>query len=140
MDPESSTTYLFSEVANLFRTDFERAMNTLGLHGGEIFILRTFFVYYGQNQINLALKLHFSAPTINNMVKSLSKNSFVKCRRCDVDGRVMRVYLTKKAFDLKSQIAQKWQEFEKMFFSPLNETEILILCQLFEKLKSRDAQ
>ncbi len=136
MNINETTSYLFAEVTNLYRTGFEKAMVELGLHSGQVFILQLLYIEDGQSQIELALKLNNTPPTINNMVKSLLSNSFVKSRKCKKDGRVMRVFLTQKAIDLEQEIKEKWLQFDENFYSSLTATEKLILFQLLEKLKS----
>ncbi len=135
MKIKETTTYLFSEVTNVYRAGFEKAMSDLGLHGGQVFVLQLLYIEDGQSQIDLALKLNLSPPTIHNMVKSLKKNSFVICNQCQKDARVMRVFLTPKAIELQEQIKEKWLQFENDFFAALTETEKLIMFQLLEKLK-----
>jgi DNA-binding MarR family transcriptional regulator len=135
MEIKKTTTYLFSEVTNVYRTGFDKAMSELGLHGGQVFILQLLYIVNGQSQIDLALELNLSPPTIHNMVKSLKKNSFVICNQCQKDARVMRVFLTPKAIELQEQIKEKWLQFEDNFFAALNQTEKLIFFQLLEKLK-----
>lgn len=136
MNINETTSYLFAEVTNLYRTGFEKTMVDLGLHSGQVFILQLLYIEDGQSQIQLALKLNNTAPTINNMVKSLQNNSFVKSKKCKKDGRVMRVFLTSKALELEEEIKRKWLQFEEDFFSSLTATERLILFQLLEKLKT----
>lgn len=135
MDITKTTSYLFTEVTNIYRTGFEKSLNEIGLHGGQVFILQLLYDKDGQSQIDMAIKLNLSPPTINNMVKSLARNSFVKCKKCIKDGRAMRVFLTPKATGIKEQIKDKWLQFEEDFFSSLTATERLILLQLLEKLK-----
>ena len=81
MDIKETTSYLFAEVTNLYRAGFEKAMVELGLHSGQVFILQLLYIEDGQSQISLALKLNQTPPTINNMVKSLQRNSFVKSKK-----------------------------------------------------------
>lgn len=130
-----TTSYLLSEVSNKYRSEFEKVMNGIGLHGGQVFVLQLLFDEDGQSQVELARKLNISPPTINNMVKSLVTNSFVLCRKCDFDGRVMRIYLSEKAQKLENAINANWLKFEEDFFVSLTATEKLVLFQLLEKLK-----
>ena len=135
MELNETTTYLFAEVTNLYRYTFEKSISELGLHSGQIFVLQLLFDDDGQNQIELASKLKVSAPTVNNMVKSLLNNSFVQTKACKKDGRMVRVYLTQKSRDLESSISEVWLKFEEVFFKSLTATEKLVLSQLLEKIK-----
>lgn len=134
MEFTNSTTYLLSEVANKYRTEFEKIMNEVGLHSGQVFVLQLVFSQDGQSQVDLAAALNLSAPTVNNMVKSLEKNGFIVCQKCEFDRRLVRVYLSEKAVVLKEAINKRWEKFDKDFFSPLTATEKLMVHQLLEKL------
>lgn len=123
------------QLANNFRYNFDSAMNELNLHGGQVFILVSLWKNDGQNQIELAANLKLSAPTINKMVKSLTGGGFVECKKCEKDGRMMRVYLTPKGIEHRISVEERCAKFENDFFSNLTETERLILTQVFEKLK-----
>lgn len=136
MTLDKTTSYLFSEVTNFYRNEFEKRLNEIGLHSGQVFVLQLLYLEDGQSQIDLAKKLNLSPPTINSMVKSLEKNSFVKSKKCKMDGRVMRVFLTTKATEFQETIREKWLQFDEDFFSSLTPTERLVLFQLLEKLKS----
>lgn len=129
------TTYVFAEVANIYKTNFEKALNEIGLHSGQIFVLISLFEKDGLSQKVLADKLNLSPPTIYKMVQSLAANRYVECRQCQHDGRSMRVYLTPKSLKQKDLIYAKWQEFDDSFFQSLTDTEKLIFFQLLDKIK-----
>jgi DNA-binding MarR family transcriptional regulator len=113
-------------------------MADIGLHGGQVFVLQLLFTEDGQSQVELAVKLKVTPPTINNMVKSLTASCFVNCEKCPNDRRVMRVYLAEKARNLENRINSQWMDFDNEFFSALTDTEKLIMFQLLEKLKVID--
>lgn len=141
MNFENSTTYIVTQIAIAYRIYLERAMNEIGLHSGQIFVLISLWKTDGQSQVDLVKNLTLSAPTVNKMVKSLVKNGFIECRKCSSDGRLMRVFLTEKGTECQSLAAEQWSKIETRSYSNLTETEKLILSQLFVKLKenlSRD--
>lgn len=135
MNLETSLTYSLTRISNSFRYAFDLKMNDINLHGGQVFILLSLWNSDEQSQIDLATNLNLSAPTINKMVKSLIGGGFVECFQCKIDGRMMRVRLTQKGVEHQKQVEEKWIEFEKDFFSNLNDTERLILTQIFGKLE-----
>jgi DNA-binding MarR family transcriptional regulator len=135
MNIEQSTTYLFTQVTNLFRAGFEKKLNEIGLHSGQVFVLFELWKTDGISQIELANYLNLSPPTIYKMVKSLEKNGFIKCSACKKDGRVIRVFLTLKGKEHQKKVKEYLTEFEEEFFKGHNETEKLIFFQLLGKLK-----
>ena len=141
MDFEKSTTYILTQLATAYRSNLERAMNAIGLHSGQIFVLISLWKTDGQSQIELAKNLGLTAPTVNKMVKNLVKSGFIECRKCSSDGRLMRVFLTQTGIECQSLAAEQWSKIEVQSYSNLTETEKLVLSQLFLKLKgnlSRD--
>ncbi len=141
MNFENSTTYILTQLAVAYRTYLERAMNAIGLHSGQIFVLISLWKTDGQSQVELVKNLTLTAPTVNKMVKSLVKSGFIECRKCLSDGRLMRVFLTEKGIEWQSLVAEQWRKIETQSYSNLTETEKLVLSQLFVKMKenlSRD--
>lgn len=135
MNLTNSINYLFSEVTNLFWNRLEKSMIESGLHSGQIFILIALWNEDGQIQVDLSKSLNLSPPTINKMVKSLQSNGYVSTRRSKTDGRKVRVFLTDKGSAVRKNVEEQWENLENDFFSPLTETERLILRQIFDKLK-----
>ncbi len=135
MNFENTLTYDLTQLAIGYRTCLEKAMSEIGLHSGQTFILILLWKADGQSQIELVNSLNLAPPTINKMVKSLMSGGFVECRKCDSDGRMMRVYLTAKGREIKSRAADQWNTLEARLYLNLTDTEKLILSQLFIKLK-----
>lgn len=135
MNIEKTLNHLFSEITNIFWINLEQSMRQIGLHSGQIFVLISLWDKDGQTQIELAGKLNLSPPTINKMTKSLENNGFVSSRRSKSDARKVRVFLSEKGNEVRQKVEEQWQRLENDFFSPLNETEKLILQQIFDKLR-----
>lgn len=135
MNIENSLTYLLTQISIAYRNYLQKAMNEIGLHGGQIFVLISLWTNDGQSQIDLVKNLSLSPPTVNKMIGSLERNGFVASRKCGIDGRMMRVYLTEKGIQSKSIVEAQWAKLESESFANLTETEKLILQQIFGKLK-----
>lgn len=132
---KNSLIHLFSDITNLFWVKLEEYMQQIELHSGQIFVLISLWENNGQTQVELAKNLNVSPPTINKMIKSLSKSDFVSPIRNKTDARKVQVFLTPKGVDVRTKVEEQWQKLEDDFFSPLNETEKLIIQQIFGKLK-----
>lgn len=110
-------------------------MREIGLHSGQIFVLIHLWQEDGKTQIELSHSLNLSPPTINKMIKSLESKDFIFTRRSKKDARKVKVFLSEKGKKIRENVERQWQKLETDFFSPLNETERLILRQIFDKLK-----
>lgn len=139
MNFETTLNYRFSEITNDFWLKLERSMNEIGLHSGQIFILFSLWNEDGRSQVDLAKKLNLTPPTVNKMIKSLSNNGFVRTQRGKKDARIVRVFLTDKGSEIRAQVEEQWKSLEMEFFSPLTDTEKLILFQISDKLKENIA-
>jgi MarR family transcriptional regulator, organic hydroperoxide resistance regulator len=130
-----SLSYLFNQVSNFYRINFEKHMSAIGLHAGQVFVLEALWETDGQTQADLVRILQVSAPTINVMVRRLAENGFVEMRKDYTDARFMRVFLTEKGTQIRLQAVEQMAKFEGEIFSPLSEPEKLMLFMLLEKIK-----
>lgn len=137
MDFDYSLNHLFAEVTNLFWARLELSMREIGLHSGQIFVLIYLWQEDGKTQIEVSQSLNLSPPTINKMIKSLENKDFIYTRRSKKDARKVKVFLSERGKEIRENVERQWQKLENDFFSPLNETERLILRQIFDKLKSQ---
>ena len=135
MDIKNSLTYLLTQLAIAYKNNLQKSMNVLGLHSGQLFVLISLWENDGQSQIDMAKNLNLAPPTINKMVGSLQRNGFIQCRKCENDGRSVRLFLTEKGLQSKIMVEEKWIELEAFSFANLTDTEKLMLFQLFNKVK-----
>ena len=132
---KDSLSSLFAQITNVYRTNLEKFMNEIGLHSGQVFVLYSLWENDGQSQAELVRSLQVSPPTINNMVSRMEKAEFVRLKKCESDGRLMRVFLLEKGFQIKSQVEEKWSKLEEIMFSDLSEAEKMMLSLLLNKIK-----
>lgn len=132
---ENTITYLLTPISNSYWLMLEKAMNEINLHSGQVFVLLSLFKEDGQSQIELSKNLNLAPPTVNKMVKNLIEDGFVMTKGDDNDGRILRTFLTQKAFDSRDLIEEQWLKIETRMFLNFTETEKLILFQLFDKLE-----
>jgi len=140
IDFQNSVTYVLMQLAVAYRNTLERALSEIGLHSGQIFVLISLWKSDGQSQTDLVKHLSLSAPTINKMVGSLLTGGFVECRKCESDGRLVRVFLTEKGVESHDLAAEQWNKVEDQSYLTLTETEKLVLAQLFKKMKENLSQ
>ena len=140
MEIKNSLTYLLTQLAIGYRNIMQKSMLEIGLHSGQLFVLISLWETDGQSQIDLANQLGLTPPTINKMVGSLQRNGFIASRRCEKDGRIVRLFLTDKGSQSKTLVEEKWIKLEAFSFANLTETEKLVLLQLFGKMKENLVQ
>lgn len=133
---EDSLTFLLLQLVIVFRNNLQKLLNKTGLHSGQVFVLISLWERDQLTQVDLARNLNLTPPTINKMVKSLEKSGFVECKKCTLDGRMIRVRLTDKGLETKSIVEEQWLKLETESFSNLTPTEKLMLFHLFDKVKT----
>lgn len=133
---EDTVSYKLARVTTAYRNALERHMGTIGLHGGQVFVLFELWKQDGLRQVDIADRLNLKAPTVNKMVKGLIEINLVKRRKIDDDARSSRIFLTRQGFDIRRDVSAEWLELEAGYLSGLTETERLVLPDLLGKLKS----
>ena len=132
---EDTVSYLLAKVATAFRNTLERHMGTIGLHGGQIFVLFELWKQDGLRQVDLATRLNLSAPTVNKMLKGLIEIGLVTRSRLDNDARSTRIFLTDRGSEMRHEVEYQWLDLEEHCLAGLTETERLILSELLGKLR-----
>lgn len=127
--------FSLSQISTGHRNTLEKLMNEIGLHYSQISVLNELWDTEGRSQAELVRALKVSAPTINKMINSLSKSNFVQCKKCKKDSRMVRVYLTKKGKDIRTQVREQWQKLEEIILQDFSEAEKMLFSLLLEKLK-----
>jgi DNA-binding MarR family transcriptional regulator len=132
---KNSLSSLLTQVANIYRINLEKFMCEIGLHAGQVFVLNSLWETDGQSQADLVRSLQVSPPTINNMVVRMAEAGFVELKKCEKDGRLMRVHLTEKGSQIKPKVEEQWLKLEESMFSEFSETEKLMFSLLLKKIK-----
>ena len=111
-------------------------MSSIGLHGGQIFLLVELWKEDGLRQIDLAKRLSLAAPTVHKMLKGQIEINLITCSRQDADARSTRVFLTDLGYRMRDDVEEQWLELEQNSLAKITETERLVLYELLGKLRS----
>lgn len=134
MNFSNTLNYKIADLSVVHRTELENILVNVGIHSGQVFILFELWKKDGLSQIELAQNLRLSAPTINKMVKNLKLSGFVYLKRSDIDARLVRVFLTDRGKQVKTEVEVIWKDLETNITKHLTETEKLIFFQLLDKI------
>lgn len=133
---EETVSYRLAKVTTAFRNSLERHMSSIGLHGGQIFLLLELWKEDGLRQVDLAKRLSLAAPTVNKMLKGLIEINLITRSRTDADARSTRIFLTDLGYRMRDDVEEQWLELEQSSLAEITETERLILFDLLGKLRS----
>ena len=134
MDLENTISFLLAKVTVVHRNLLQKAVNEVGLHSGQMFVLFELWKKDGQRQIDLAAKLGLSPPTVNKILGGLLGSDFVTRARYEDDARSTRIFLTEKGRDVREGLEKEWAKLEEQTIAGLTDTEALMLRQLLVKL------
>jgi len=136
MKIQETVSFALSRVSTAYRSTLERYMETVGLHGGQVFVMMELWKQDGQRQVDLAAKIGVSTPTINKIILGLVNGGLVQRVRLENDARSTRIFLTDVGTSLKEPVEAQWHELEENTVSGLTEAERLILFELLQKMKN----
>ncbi len=88
----------------------------------------------GISQKDIAKALNIEPPTVAITLKRMEKDGLITRRTDENDRRLLRVYPTKKAEDVFSNMKEKVTNLEKKLFSNLSDEERSCLEEVFKKL------
>lgn len=132
---EDTLIYQFAQLSTAQRVSLDKALQPIGLFGGQIFVLMALWDSDGLSQAELAERLNVSAPAINKMVKSLTDADLVLPRKSDSDARVTQVFLTDLGKQTKENAVAIWQSAESRFSETLSKGEATLLFELILKIR-----
>jgi DNA-binding MarR family transcriptional regulator len=133
---EDTVSFMLAKVATAFRSELERQMGIIGLHGGQMFVLLELWNQDGLRQIDLAKRLDLSAPTVNKTVKGLIEVNLVTRSRFEDDARSTRIFLTDQGYAIRRDVERQWVELEGECLKELTPAERLIFYDLLGKIRA----
>jgi DNA-binding MarR family transcriptional regulator len=139
MELGDSVSYLLSKLTTAHRNLLEKSVQEIGLHSGQVFVLRELWKKDKQRQVDLAERLNLAPPTVNKILGGMLEADLVTRERFDNDARSTRIVLTQKGRDVRPLLEEKWAEIEEQTLMGLTDTEALILKQLLAKLLGEGA-
>lgn len=128
--------YQFAQLSTAQRVSLDKALQPIGLFGGQIFVLMALWDSDGLSQAELADRLNVSAPAINKMVKSLTDADLVVPRKSDADARITQVFLTDLGKQTKENAVAIWLSAEERFTEALSKGEATLLFELILKIRA----
>jgi DNA-binding MarR family transcriptional regulator len=102
---------------------FAAELERFGLVIGQEFMLAQLWREDGLSQSQLAERLGVSAPNVTKVVRGLERMGLVDRGRDDVDGRVVRVRLTRAGRALRDPVTEAWLGVESAILAEMSPAE-----------------
>ncbi|MFD1861529.1 MarR family winged helix-turn-helix transcriptional regulator [Planococcus chinensis] len=123
------------KVSSKMRRDYSESLREINLYVGQDNLLARLWEGDGITQMQLADHLKCEPPTITNMVKSLEQNGFIIRKRDEIDGRVMRIYLTEKGKEIEKPVDFKWKQQQEKLLHSFSPEERIVLRDLMKRME-----
>ncbi len=137
--PEMTVGQLLAQVCRMTGYFLKTHMEKIGLHRGQGFALVQLWHHDGVPQRELSRAMHISPASVTNMLQRMERDGLISRRRDRDDQRIVRVYLTRKAKDLRAEARTAFLEMEEELGSAYTDEERETLKRLLMKLYDRFA-
>jgi DNA-binding MarR family transcriptional regulator len=106
----------------------------LGIHPGQLPVLRTVYDREGISLRELANAIHVKPPTVTVTIQRLEKAGLVYKKADPADQRVSRIYLTEEGKNIHEEIQRLIDENEQLLIQGFSEEELELLCSFLERM------
>jgi MarR family transcriptional regulator, organic hydroperoxide resistance regulator len=103
---------LFTRASKLLRGAADEAMSKHGVRVGQNILLETLWETDGLTPGELAARLHVSTPTVVNTATRMAAAGLLVRQRDPADARLVRLYLTAQAREVRWVVKQARDELE----------------------------
>lgn len=125
---------IISRCARLFRDD---KFSDFGIHGTMDSIILRVGKEPGISQDRIAKVICIDKSNVARKLAVLEKNGFVTRVTSEKDKRVLMVYPTEKATELRPKLSEKLRAFNEYVTSDLTDTEKELLAGILVKMRDR---
>jgi DNA-binding MarR family transcriptional regulator len=125
----------FSNMMKAHFTKIHLLLNKIDLYPGQHKLLFFLKENDGLSQKDLSKKLNITPATVNVMVRRMEKQNILERRKDQNDQRIIRVFLTKKGYDLISKSQEAIKTIENEMFEGFSLEEKLLLKRFFNHIE-----
>ncbi len=136
---EMTVGQLLAQVCRMSGHRLRIHMEKIGLHKGQAFALIHLWHHDGIPQRELSRAMHISPASVTNMLQRMERDGLIARERDREDQRVVRVYLTDRAKELRAEARTVFRQMEEELSSIYSDDEKATLHRLLMKLHDRFA-
>jgi DNA-binding MarR family transcriptional regulator len=125
-----STAYLLAHVCKTHRNKAAELLANIDLYVGQEMFLLQLWQQDGLSLSEMAELVHVQPATASRMLDRMEAASLVERRQDIEDGRVSRIFLTRKGRNLKKPVCDMWAELENISMANLTTDERILLRRL----------
>jgi MarR family transcriptional regulator, organic hydroperoxide resistance regulator len=125
---------LFTRASKVMRVAADEVMSRHGVRVGQNLVLEVLWRTDGLTPGELAGVLHVATPTVVKSANRMAAAGLVRRRRDPADARLVRLYLTDRARQVRAEIERERDELERRATATLTEAERAHLMSALRKI------
>jgi MarR family transcriptional regulator for hemolysin len=125
---------LFTRASKLLRSAADEAMSRHGVRVGQNLVLEVLWEKDGLTPGELAERLHVSTPTVVKSASRMSAAGLLTRRRDASDARLVRLYLTPQALQIRSAVETARNQLAERVTGALTEEEEQHMISALKKI------
>lgn len=131
-----SIAYLVVQIAKAQRNLVGSRLREINLYPGQDVLLSQLWQNDGLTNGELAEKMLVEPAAITKAVKRMENAGWVKRQADDDDGRISRIFLTRKGQNIQEQVEEIWSEIEGIVSEGISQDERLLLIDALTRIRS----
>ncbi len=125
---------LFTRASKLMRVAADDAMSRHGVRVGQNLMLEVLWQADGLTPGDLAARLQVTTPTVVKSANRMAAAGLVARRRDPQDARLVRLYLTDRAWQVRAEVERERDELERRATATLTDEERACLLSALTKI------
>jgi len=131
---EESLQMMLMKIYHLYFSKVFRYITDLGVHPGQIPLIRLLGKEEGLSQREISQKLHIKPPTVTVSLRRMENSGLIKRLPDERDQRVSHNYLTEKGMEMYHMTHELADELEQYTFKGFTESEKCLMRRLFAQM------
>lgn len=131
---ENSLQGLFLKITHEYFVKNFRQFMDIGIHPGQIPVLRILNAEKGLSQKEIARELHIKPPTVTMTIKRLEKAGYVRRAQDQRDQRIVRIFLTEEGQKANARIEEVMDNNERILAKGFSQTELCLFYRFFQQM------
>lgn len=123
------------KISHLYFTKIYQQMDGIGIHPGQIPIIRLLGHKGELSQREISQSLRIKPPTVAVSIKRLEKSGIIERRSDARDRRVTRVSLTEEGFHIYRTVMELIKNNETILFEGFTESEKCLFGRFFKQIE-----
>lgn len=131
---DSNIQGLLMRISHIYFTRIFSQLSELGLHPGQVHLLKFLLENDGTEQREISRKLQVKPPTVTVSIKRLQAAGLLTKKADPRDQRLYRVYLTDKGRQVSEQTKHIIKTQEELMLQGFSDSELCLLRRFLEQM------